>query len=380
MLALHAELDALPQQPAHRGHPRHWIVRAKRALDAFGHARPDAAGFFRRANPYPKPFRHIWLRTEDGVDVAAWYGPPPGETSETSRRRSTAKPAAGTAAGRPKTPKASGGAAAVIDPDAPKFGLIIVPGMFSTKDDTIHKRRAIRIWRHWHIPVIAIDMRAFGESKGIATGGWKEALDIHAAARFLVEEAGVERVGVIAESMGGAAMLNALAHDAQGGTNFLRGGALCFSAFVDVRDAVLHISVEPPKDDPFHIQWTAFSRMLRYRSHGAYDNFRDYLGDAARVNGFDGFDELVEVANPKWKTHLIDQPTLLVHAIDDPVVPVRHARRMERYARDRENIQVITTAWGGHTHFEGMDPYWFWEVTRRFFGAVNEVELPQIST
>lgn len=333
---LRRSLEAIPQEPVPESHPRNWWFRLKRGADFLGHSRPDASGFFRRINPYPKPWKHVWLRAEDGVSIAAWHGP--------------------------------------VDGPAP-FGLVIVPGMFSTKDDTIHKRRALRIWRAWKIPVVVIDMRAFGESKGIGTGGWKEQFDVLAAAKHLVDD-GVERVGVLAESMGGAATLNALAHDARSGTRYLTGGALCFSAFVDVKDAVNHISTEPPKDDPFHVQWQGFRKMLRFRSYGAYESFREYMGDAARVNGLASFDELVEIANPKWKTSMIEAPTLLVHSSDDPVVPVRHARRMERYARDHENIEVIVTNWGTHTHFEGMDPHWFWEVARRFFGHVNGVDLP----
>ncbi len=340
--ALRDTIQALPQQPVPRAHPRHWIFRLKRAADFIGHARPQSARFFRKANPYPKPFQHRWITTEDGVDIAAWYGPPHEGV------------------------------------DAP-FGLVIVPGMFSTKDDTVHKRRAIRIWRQWKIPVLAIDLRAFGESKGIATGGWKEAEDVLAAAKVLIEEAGVTKVGVLSESMGGAATLNALAKDAESHSDWLQGGALCYSAFVDVRDAVQYISAEPPRSDPFHVQWVAFKKLLRYRSYGAYDNFHDYMEDAARVNGLASFDELVEIANPKWKTSLIQAPTFLVHANNDPVVPVRHARRMERYARNKSNIKVFITQWGQHTAFEGMDPWWFWEVTRLFFGHVNGVELPNLA-
>lgn len=335
---LHRQLEELPQDPNPQMHPRRLLFRAKRAMDFLGHGRQDMARFFRRINPYPKPWQHHWLQTEDGVDIAAWYGPNDAE-----------------------------------------WGLVLVPGMFSTKDDTIHKRRALRIWRSWGIPVVAIDMRAFGESKGIATGGWKEAYDIHAAARLLVEKAGVKRVAVLSESMGGAATLNALAHDASAGTDWITGGALCFSAFVDVHDAVQYISAEPPRDDPFHVQWSGFRKMLRWRSYGAYESFHDYMEDAARVNGLEGFDALVDIANPKWKTSLIHAPTLLVHAADDPVVPVRHARRMERYAKDQPNIQVLVTQWGQHTQFEGYDAHWFWEVARRFYGHVNGVELPNLA-
>lgn len=338
---LRRSLEALPQEPVSKAHPRNWMFRAKRAADFIGHAKPQAARFFRKVNPYPKPFEHVRYRTEDGVQIAGWYGPP-------------------------------------HEDSPPAFGLVIVPGMWSTKDDTAHKRRAIRIWREWKIPVLCIDLRAFGESTGIATGGWKEALDVHGGARFLAERSGVTRVGVVAESMGGAAALNAAAHDAASGAELLHGGVLAWSAFVDTRDAVHYISTPPPKGHAFRGQWEAFTRLLQYRSMGGYESFLEYMVDAAEVNGLESVDELFDLANPKWKVSMMHAPVLEVHSTDDPVVPVRHARRMERYARDRPHIQVLITNWGGHTGFEAMDPWWFWEVMRRFFGEANGIELPNL--
>lgn len=317
-------------------------MRTKRMADFIGHVRYDAARFFARINPYPLPFRHIHFQTTDGVDIAGWLGPQ-----------------------HPASPSA--------------WGLIVVPGMFATKDDTIHKSRAIRIHRHWKIPVLAMDLRAFGESKGIATAGWKEAYDIEAAARTLIKETGVERVAVLCESLGGAATLNALALDAQSASPILTGGALCFSAFVDAKDAVDHISQRPARDDPFRPAWDGFRKLLRIKSGGAYDRFDDFLADVARVYGLGSLDEMLQLANPKWKVNLIHAPVLLVHATDDPVVPVRHARRMERYAAERPNVEVMVVGWGQHTQFEQLDPLWFWEVAGRFFGAANGVELENLS-
>ncbi len=347
--ALRRRLERLRQAPSETHHPRHILFRAKRGLDFIGHARPGPAAFFAAVNPYPKPFEHIKFRTEDGVTIAGWYGPPHPERSEPGEAD-----------------------------DA--FGLVIVPGMFSTKDDTIHKRRAIRIWRNWKIPVLVIDQRAFGESKGIATAGWKESYDVHGAAKELLRRSGAKRIGVLAESLGGAAALNAVAHDSQTKTNLLTGGTLCFSAFVDARDAVGYISARPPKDHPFYGQWGGFRWLLRLRSHGGYERFDTYLADAARVNGLRDVDELYDLANPKWKVNLMQQPVLCVHASDDPVVPVRHARRMERYATDIRHIATLVTPWGGHTGFEALDPHWFWEVTRSFFEEVNGVALPNLAT
>ena len=339
--ALRDELEQIPQAPVPRAHPRNWVFRLKRGLDFVGHARRDAARFFAKANPYPKPFQHVLIEGEGGSHVAAWYGPQDGSH---------------------------------------QWGLLIVPGMFSTKDDTAHKRRALRIWRAWRVPVMVMDLRGFGESTGISTAGWKESEDVLAAARRLKELAGLQRVAVLAESLGGAAALNALALDGASGANLLAGGVLCFSAFVDARDAVAHISERPPADSPFYLQWLAFRRLLRIKSMGGYERFDDYLEDAARVHGLKGWDELADLANPKWKVPLLHQPTLIVHSADDPVVPIRHARRVERYADANPKVQVLLTTWGGHTGFEPMEPTWFYEVLRRFFGAVNHAKLPNLAT
>jgi pimeloyl-ACP methyl ester carboxylesterase len=342
-VALREELEALPQAPVPRAHPRNWAFRIKRGLDFIGHVRIDSARFFARHNPYPRPFKHLTIPSEDGVEIAAWLGP----------QHSAVRPS--------------------------DWALLVVPGLFSTKDDTVHKRRAIRIWREWRVPVLAMDLRGFGESTGISTAGWKEANDVHAAAVTLANQTGAKRIAVLAESLGGAAALNALAYDGEIGSTLLSGGALCWSPFVDARDAVGYVSARPPRDHPFYASWEGFRRLLKFKSMGGYDRFDEFLDDAARVNGLSGFDELCDLSNPKWKVPLMRQPALLVHAADDPVVPIRHARRMERYAEGHPHIQTLVTQWGGHTGFEPMDPFWFWEVMRRFYGAVNGVELPNLA-
>lgn len=340
--ALRLDLEALPQSPSAPAHPRHWWFRTKRMADFLGHATLARSRLLARLNPYPAPFRHVRFRTEDGVKIAGWLGPQH-----------------------------------VTSPSS--WGMVVVPGMFATKDDTVHKRRAIHMHRHWRIPVLAIDTRAFGESTGIATAGWKEAMDVHAAARFLAEETGVRRVAVMAESLGGAAAINALALDSQANTNLLTGGVLAWSAFVDAKDAVAYISERPARGHPFAAAWGGFRRLLAIKSMGAYSRFDEYLEDVARVNGLRGAEELYDLANPKWKVTLLRHPILLVHATDDPVVPVRHARRMERYAQGLPQVQTLIVAWGSHTMFEVLDPKWFWEVARRFFGAANQVELESLA-
>lgn len=339
---LRRELEAIPARPAVALHPRVVWLSNKKSFDYVAHSRPAVARFLSRLTPYPKPFRHVTFRTEDGVAIAGWLGP--------QHRTSPSD-----------------------------WGLVVVPGMFASKDDTVHKARAIHIWRHWRIPVLAIDLRAMGESDGISTAGWKEALDVHGAAKFLQEQTGVARVAVLAESLGGAAALNALARDGETKTDLITGGVLCFSAFVDAKDAVAYISEQPPKGHPFRAAWAGFRRLLKFKSRGGHERFDDYVADAARVNGLKDVQELYDLANPKWKVGMMRQPLLVVHAADDPMVPVRHARRMERYADGKDNVQVLVTSWGNHTGFEILDPHWFWEVARRFFGRVNGVALENLA-
>lgn len=339
---LHAELEALPQRPKRAGDLRVVFPRLRRSLDFIAHVRYQSARRLARLNPYPKPWRHVAVTVEDGVQVAGWLGP---------QHRDAPSP----------------------------WGLVLVPGMFSTKDDNLHKRRAIHIHRHWKIPVLAIDLRAFGESTGIATAGWKEADDVTAAARFLVAQTGVKRVAVLSESMGAAAALNAACADGEAGANLFAGGVLAFSPFMDAADAVRYISEEPPKGHPFRRTWGGFRRLLLTKSDGAYERFDDLLSDVARIYDLANVEALYDLATPKRRVDRITAPTLVVHATDDPVVPVRHAHRMERYAAGRQNIQVLLTTWGSHTQFELLDAHWFWEVCRRFYGAANRVELENLA-
>ncbi|MEK6985203.1 MAG: alpha/beta fold hydrolase [Candidatus Thermoplasmatota archaeon] len=342
LAALRAQLEALPQRPKRGGDLRVVLPRLRRTLDFIAHVRHPRARLLARLHPYPKPWRHVTVAVDDGVQVAGWLGP---------QHRDAPSP----------------------------WGLVIVPGMFSTKDDNLHKRRAIHIHRHWKIPVLAIDLRAFGESTGIATAGWKEAADVAAAARFLVAQTGVKRVAVLAESMGAAAALNAACAEGEAGSTLFAGGVLAFSAFMDAADAVRYISEAPPKGHPFRRTWSGFRRLLLAKSDGAYERFDDLLADVARIYSLENVEELYDLATPKRRVSRITAPTLVVHSTDDPVVPVRHARRLERYAEGTANIQVLLTAWGSHTQFELLDAHWFWEVCRRFYGEVNGVELENLS-
>lgn len=326
MEALRRELLRTPEHPRSMMHPAVLSFRAGLALDFVVHAKHDWSRAVRKIRPYPKPFETVRLFAKDGVELSAW------STGNHIQSR---------------------------------FGVVVVPGLFATKDDHQHRGRAIHIQREWNVPVVCLDLRAFGESKGIATAGWKERWDVIAAVDHLEEVAGCEKVLLVGESMGGAAVLNAMAQMGQDGDERLLGG-VTISAFVDALDAVTHISSEPPKGDAFETYYQAFRGMLRRTTGGGYESFLEFMSDVARQEGL-APKAFLKRASPKKHLHEITSPVLLLHASDDPIIPVRHARRIERYAATQPMLIPVITTWGEHAGFEAMDPVWFWSILDRFW-------------
>lgn len=169
-----AELEQIPQRPRRVFNWRHVLALARRTTDFFGHRRTWWGRLLGRVNPYPKPFRAVNIPSSDGTQISAWLGLQSGR--------------------RP--------------------GVVIVPGMFSSKDDSSHKRKAIRMWRRWNYNVLIIDLRGFGQSEDSPnTPGWKEAEDVLAAARYLYGFNTVTGVSLVGDSLGGAACLLAAAQE-----------------------------------------------------------------------------------------------------------------------------------------------------------------------
>lgn len=319
------------QKPRTLLNVRNWWRLFKRWFDLFGHVTGRLNDLLVRLNPYPPPFRKVAFPSADGTMIAGWLGLQ----------------------------------------DVRRPGLVVVPGMFSTKDDTVHKHRAIRIWRRWNYNVLVIDLRGFGQSaSGLNTPGWKESEDVLAAARFLREFNSVTRVGLLAESLAGAATLLALAEDGKSAVPVVTS-CMTICAFADARTAAQHISTLPPREDPFYGIHRLFQRLLRYRSKGRFEGFTDYLSFVAHHYGI-GLEELYERSQPKNVVQDVRAPLLCLHAEDDHTVPVAHARILEHLLRDKRNAAVWTVPWGEHCAFEVLDRRWYWTVTHLWFERTLE--------
>ncbi len=168
------DLRRIPQRPRKVFNVRHLLVLTRRLVDLFGN-RPTRFGrLWSRVNRYPYPFRRVSFTSFDGTRIAGWLALQP-----------TRRP-----------------------------GVVVVPGLFSSKDDSQQRRKALKFWRRWSYNVLVIDMRGFGQSEDAPnTPGWKEAEDVLAAARFLDAFNAVDRVAVTGESLGGTAALLAAAQE-----------------------------------------------------------------------------------------------------------------------------------------------------------------------
>lgn len=324
-------LDLVEQRPRELFNPRNWVRIAKRATDYYGHTRGAINDMLVRLNPYPRPFRRVAFPSADGTPLAGWLGLQP----------------------------------------YPRPGLVIVPGIFSTKDDTVHKARAIRIWRRWNYNVLVIDLRGFGQSGAAPnTAGVMESDDVLAAVRYLHGFNTVTRIGVLAESLGGAATILAMARDNQGPRPLIACAA-CYSPFADAELAAKHLSTAPQKGDPFYPIHRLFHALLAYRSGGRFRDFAVYLDAAARHYGMEP-QAMFARSQAREAVRQVKAPLLVLHAQDDATVPVAHARMLEDASKDMRNVGVYVLPWGHHCAFEVLDRRWYWTVAHYWFEQALE--------
>jgi predicted alpha/beta-fold hydrolase len=251
-------------------------------------------------------------------------------------------------------------------------GLIVVHGLLSSRLFDYVRRIAVAAYFEWGFNVLAIDLRSFGLTEMLtvapATGGWKEGEDVIWAARYL-KSLGATSVGALGISLGASSVLNA-SHPA--GADLLDGGILAVCGPSDVRTAVRHIDRKVPRGHPFYAVSRLFEAMLTSKVRN--------LGWPSEVADFGTLIELVVA--PRYgitadevyerssaMNHIANArvPVLALHAADDEVVPVEHARILERAAEGNDNVRVWIVPGGGHAAFDAIDKRWTDAVYRTFF-------------
>ena len=134
-----------------------------------------------------------------------------------------------------------------IRDDRERPGLVVVHGTFGSSGQRIYAEPAIAAYAKWGFNVVALDLRGWGRSATLSdaplSGGWREAEDVLAAARWLEANSRTTTVGAMGYSLGAAAVLLAATHERA--PDLLASGVFSESGFVDAR-AVLKIALENP--------------------------------------------------------------------------------------------------------------------------------------
>lgn len=269
-------------------------------------------------------------------------------------------------------------AAIVARHDEPRPGLVVVHGILSSRVFDYVREIGVRAYYDWGFNVAVIDLRSFGLSELLTpapnTGGWKEGEDVLGAARFL-KDLGSTSVGALGISLGASSVMNAAHHEEA--EQVLDGGILAISGPGDTRKAAIHLDKKLPLRDPFYIFSRGFDSMLVSKVRN--------LGWPSKVADFQALMDVVVSPHYGLSTEEIYErssavnhiagarvPVLILHAEDDPIVPVEHARMLEEAAAGNDRVRVWIVPGGGHAAFDAVDRDWTYAVYRQYFEGLAQ--------
>lgn len=333
-------LERVPQNPRPIRHVTNWPLALQSVAEYVANAPAWLARVSGRVSRYPKPFRKVTFDSRDGTEISAWLG------YHTSSGGETVRGSRG-------------------DPES-REGVLIVPGMFTSKNMTIQKARSLKIFRDLGYHVLTMDVRGFGESsRTYNSGGWRESEDIEAAIDYFHGRVPLEKLHVYSESLGATATLTAAGRLGRKGKPLVDGSILAVSPFGDLRTEILHLDSKASLTDEYYmIQWF-FRQLLRLEGHGS-KTFGEYLEEAAEDYGTD-VETLYDRGSPLRNLDAVRVPTLILHSHDDPVVPNRQADQFAHALEGQRNPVLWRLPWGSHCLYEMADPDWFWTVLAEFF-------------
>lgn len=214
--------------------------------------------------------RDVRLKTADGLEIASWYAP-------------------GT---RPQA-------------------VVLVHGIHANRAYLLPQARILS-QAGYH--VLLIDLRGHGYSEGrLLTYGYLEALDVRAAVDYLLARPGVEQVGAIGHSLGGAAVVRAAAGDER------IAALIVQSSYSSLRLAV----EESFEQFAFVPQWP-FAPLV--------------IALAEARTGF----QIEQVDSARDLAAMSPRPVLIVHSLDDTLFPPHHAEQMYQAAPEPKEIWLLS--------------------------------------
>ena len=319
LLARWQDIASLPATPRPLGWMRNMWSAIRLGEDYLLSVPPALVPLSAAVRRYPKPFQRTWITMPDGTRLCAWLGAQP--------RRAPA--------------------------------LVIVPGLFTSKDNHVVRRRALRVYREWGYHVLALDMRGNGQSdRRPTTAGWKEAEDLLAVVRHLRATVPVEGVALYGESLAGTAACVAARMAGERGEPFADLGTVVASALHDPAATIEAYSSKRGERQAFA---RFFTFLLRRSGQPGIRTFRQYHEAGSKAYGRDPA-EAARAATPLVPGMRLGGPLLIIHSADDELAPASDLEARMAIVRQTRGAAAWVLPWGHHVLHELSDPEWFWGV------------------
>lgn len=324
-------MRALPARPRSLTGPRNWLNGVLLFADYLASVPPRMTRLTSGLRRYPRDFERVRFASLDGVRLSGWFG-------------------------RSQRP-------------GPRPGLILIPGLFTSKDNHRIRARSVRILHEWGFHILTLDLRGIGQSERVrCSPGVKEAEDIIAAVRWLRSHSDAQPVHLYAESLAASAALVAAGREGAEGRALLDGRILSVSPFADPEDTVRRFSGPVDwADRAFGPPKAFFKIILRLGGTGDKE-FTDYVRRGAEDYRYDLADYYRLSSPLEWAPHARSWTTVL-HSQDDVIVPVGAAHDLQARANGSRFLRTLVLPWGNHCLFEMADPEWYWRALALYFGA-----------
>jgi predicted alpha/beta-fold hydrolase len=285
--------------------------------------------------PYPEAFEPVIVESGDGTPLSGVLGMQPGGVG---------KPA-----------------------------LLLVHGLFGTKNTFNIQALARRAYYDWGFHVYAMDLRNFGDSgrfsEAPTSWGYRESDDVLAVAEYLGSIAGVTSVGVYGVSMGAASALLAAGRSSMGRP--ISGGVVAVSCYADARRAIEKLSGSNGSSHRSVISWFASRLMMSFKTLAGgprpIGDLRKYTREVAAQYYEISEEDLYRKASPVNFVSEIEVPSLILHAVDDQTVPVAEAYDLVAASVDNPMVDALVVPSGGHAILPLTNPTWFNRVLETFF-------------
>ncbi len=251
--------------------------------------------------------------------------------------------------------------------------LVVVHGLFGSKNSYGMQQLALKAYYEWGFHVCALDLRNFGDSSRFSEAptswGYRESDDVSAAAEYLESMPHVSTVGVCGVSMGAASALLAAGRSKL--DRPLSGGVVALNGYADAERELEFVCSTPGLSPDAAGVWLLFRVLLAAKTLlGGPRLFTDLRAYNREVTA--QYYELAERdifarASAVKAVGEVEVPCLIIHAIDDRVVPVDEAYDLLAAAMDNPMVDSLIVPTGGHGLYQMTSPGWFYRVLETFF-------------